>query len=280
MTMLLSSLPKKMNKQGSVVEGDSRTSKPLLEPCGIPTATQSYHKAQLQLIGGGPQAVEQRMIGNDTWMTDKRNTSPTKKPGIAKKTSHRRRKSFSSVAVDLPPLKRRRQNWLGEEVGSTVRRMRTSFFSCSLKQLPGTSNMERFQSYISGFDDDWESAATTARVADMRHALLEFCQFKNLEFDTLRRAKYSTAMILYHLHNDKAPGRVPTCTDCGNLIMDVRWHKISKIVERRRSTKHPPVGRKQTVPTPDFEPSDLCTACYSLKSNCEHFIPLQVSMKP
>eukprot|EP01038_Epipyxis_sp_PR26KG_P007672 gene7672-10441_t len=61
-------------------------------------------------------------------------------------------------------------------------------------------------------------------LVDNRHTFLEMCQFRHYQFDTLRRAKYSSLMILQHLHNpDDIKSRV-TCTHCKSIIRNIRWH--------------------------------------------------------
>jgi len=59
---------------------------------------------------------------------------------------------------------------------------------------------------------------------DSRHTFLEMCQYRHYQFDTLRRAKHSSLMLLYHLHHPDAPSTRPACTLCGGCLRDVRWH--------------------------------------------------------
>ena len=49
---------------------------------------------------------------------------------------------------------------------------------------------------------------------DNRQAFLSLCQGNQYQYDTLRRAKHSSMMILYHLHNPSAPAFVSSCTIC------------------------------------------------------------------
>ena len=46
-------------------------------------------------------------------------------------------------------------------------------------------------------------------------AFLSLCQGNHYQFDTIRRAKHGSAMVLYHLHNPDAPAFASTCNACG-----------------------------------------------------------------
>ena len=67
-------------------------------------------------------------------------------------------------------------------------------------------------------------AVFSSPFVDTRHTLLEMCQFRHYQFDTLRRAKHSSLMLLYHLHNPHARFLRPKCKMCLEQIVDVRWH--------------------------------------------------------
>ncbi|GAU16144.1 hypothetical protein TSUD_297740 [Trifolium subterraneum] len=60
---------------------------------------------------------------------------------------------------------------------------------------------------------------------DTRQAFLSLCQGNHYQYDTLRRAKHSSMMVLYHLHNPTAPAFVITCNIC---YLDIEtgqgWH--------------------------------------------------------
>ncbi|XP_071693631.1 histone acetyltransferase HAC1-like [Rutidosis leptorrhynchoides] len=49
---------------------------------------------------------------------------------------------------------------------------------------------------------------------DTRQAFLSLCQGNHYQYDTLRRAKHSSIMALYHLHNPTAPAFVINCIVC------------------------------------------------------------------
>jgi len=59
---------------------------------------------------------------------------------------------------------------------------------------------------------------------DSRHTFLEMCQFRHFQFDTLRRAKYSSMMLLYYLHNPNAKHLRPQCQCCHHVMTELRWH--------------------------------------------------------
>lgn len=232
----------------------------------------------------GQGLIHQRMVGSDVWLLDKKNPLPPKGSGVPKKAKRGRKSSVDSI--DEPVPKRRRQTWLGEEVATAVRRMRTSFFMCSLGSEPSTESIQEealkvdlFNEYAEVFREDGDSTLRSSRVADARHALLEFSQFRSLEFDTLRRAKYSSAMLLYHLHNESAPGLIPDCTSCHQEIEGVRWHRINKVIERHHDVALSASGRKpKAASSIPFKSEELCSQCHSKYADQDQFIPLQVSL--
>lgn len=252
--------------------------------------TNMLLESNLDFLTGGPDAIQQRMVGDDVWLLDKRNLNQTKGPVNSKKNGKRKK-----LAIDDPPQKRRRQSWLGQEVGSSVRRLRTSFFTCSLipKVTPTEQEIEKarqFAVYTSSFNTKNETCSRNlvSPLADARHALLEFSQFRNLEFDTLRRAKFSTSILLHHLHNNDAPGLIPSCTSCQETIEDVRWHRVRRIGERYHSGRIPPTLRAQrlsdvTISEKVAQAShwgeELCSTCFRNQDHEEDFIPLPVSFK-
>lgn len=247
------------------------------------------NKPSLNLLTGGPKAILERMVGNDSWLLEKKNSVPPKGSG-GKKAGVRRRKSKAICAHaghdEQLQSKRRRQSWLGEEVGASVRKRRNFFFTCSLvPKLQPTKQeglkVNAFMSYAHIFDKtghDQLPPSTKQRVADARHGLLEFSQFRNLEFDTLRRAKYSTNILLYHLISPEAPGTVPTCSTCKGAIQNVRWHKIGRVVENRPSSISRRKSPFRKVPAKPFVAEELCSECHAKHAEHEQFIPLQVTL--
>ncbi|OAY69212.1 Histone acetyltransferase HAC1 [Ananas comosus] len=82
---------------------------------------------------------------------------------------------------------------------------------------------------------------------DTRHAFLSLCQGNHYQYDTLRRAKHSSMMVLYHLHNPTAPAFVTTCRMCHHDIeAGQSWHCET---------------------CPDF---DVCSTCYQNEGSVDH----------
>jgi len=266
-----------------------------------PATIQSLFTEQHTLLSGHEDAIIDRMVGDDVWMIDKKASNnakvggPGKKKCSSKGSGKRRSSASDSSSFDEPPNKRRRQSWLGEEVALSVRKMRTDFFSCSLVPKENMSSEEKvkekvFREYVSSFDKtkSIKKDFPQCRVADSRHALLEFSQYRNLEFDTLRRAKYSTSVLLVHLHDDRAPGLIPHCTDCSEEIEEVRWHRVRHVDERQHTGRIPPTLRAARMTQvaereKDGEAShigeEICASCCEKRTNKEDFIPLPVSIK-
>jgi hypothetical protein len=219
------------------------------------------------------------MVGTDLWLLDKRAGSSPPKSLNPNKAGRKRRRGSMDSATDEPAREKRNQSWLGEEVGVSVRARRTSFFTCILapKETMSKSEQERlkeYQAYASDFDPSLdEGFKPSSQVADARSSLLELSQFRHLEFETLRRAKNSTYTLLYHLHHDDAPGLHPKCTTCGDIIEDIRWHKVKKAMEPYKKLTKSAASR---VPEADFFKEELCVCCYAQHPVKSVFIPIPV----
>lgn len=59
---------------------------------------------------------------------------------------------------------------------------------------------------------------------DSRHTFLEMCQYRHYQFDSFRRAKHSSMMLLYHLHHPQMSSLRPVCVSCKSAIKEIRWH--------------------------------------------------------
>ncbi|XP_027156461.1 histone acetyltransferase HAC1-like [Coffea eugenioides] len=82
---------------------------------------------------------------------------------------------------------------------------------------------------------------------DTRQAFLSLCQGNHYQYDTLRRAKHSSMMVLYHLHNPTAPAFVTTCNIC---FLDIE------------------AGQGWRCETcPEY---DICNSCYQKDGGIDH----------
>lgn len=95
--------------------------------------------------------------------------------------------------------------------------------------------------------DAAEDERITCDFFDTRQGFLRMCQGNNYQFDTLRRAKHSSMMILWHLHNPSIPAYAHTCNVCETDIgCGTRWHceacydyDICDACNDNPSTNHP-----------------------------------------
>ena len=83
--------------------------------------------------------------------------------------------------------------------------------------------------------------AMTSDFFDSRQQYLSLCQGNHYQFDELRRAKHSSMMTLFHLHNPDVEAFVANCNSCGVEIE--------------------PGGGFRCTQCTDY---DLCAACHSL----------------
>lgn len=69
-------------------------------------------------------------------------------------------------------------------------------------------------------DEQFES-----ELFESRQLFLNYCQANHCQFDEMRRAKHSTMMVLYQLHNPSAPKFVQLCGACGcDISSGYRYH--------------------------------------------------------
>lgn len=108
-------------------------------------------------------------------------------------------------------------------------------------------------------DDDVEEL--DCEFLNNRQAFLNLCQGNHYQFDQLRRAKHSSMMVLWHLHNRDAPKFVQQCTTCSREILSgYRFHcptcadfdQCHECVQNPNTPRHPhqlkpiPVAGQQT----------------------------------
>ena len=116
------------------------------------------------------------------------------------------------------------------ELASSVHKMKDSQFVLYLQPderpptEPGAPARPRKPKGPSSIDDPDADTRVTNALVDSRHTFLEMCQFWHYQFDTLRRAKHSSIMLLYHLHNPHADSLAILCSNCSREVKRVRWH--------------------------------------------------------
>jgi Histone acetylation protein/Bromodomain len=206
-------------------------------------------------------SIHLRMMGKDVDLFERKTSYSAKK--------QKRQEICPPPFQDSRADQRRRQTWLGEHVGRSVRRLRTSLFNCFLQTAGEHADSEAFVEYCELDSLECSQVSRRSRVADTRHGFLEFSQLRNLEYDTLRKAKYSTAIMLYHLHCDEAPGVCTACSLCAEDLDKVRWHFIGKL---------PLAVLKGGIPEGNKDGRNICGTCFANCANKSHYIPIPVSI--
>ncbi|CAL8140273.1 unnamed protein product [Prunus armeniaca] len=92
-----------------------------------------------------------------------------------------------------------------------------------------------------------EDVISNSRLLENRHTFLSLCEKNHYQFDTLRRAKYSSIMILHHLQNGTVLTAGNTCSIC---------HKDAVVAQSWVCEICPEFG--------------VCAACYQEKGSSCH----------
>ena len=72
-------------------------------------------------------------------------------------------------------------------------------------------------------DEDKEEM--DCEILDSRQNFLNLCKGNHYQFDEVRRAKHTSMMILWHLHNTNAPKFVQACSNCQmEITSGMRYH--------------------------------------------------------
>jgi hypothetical protein len=197
----------------SVMETSSRSSN--IQPQALLTTAHRSHKR------GRPSVETETAIRSCVSETPR---SAARSSASAQSTRGRRKGSSVLSASSRGPSTSR----LGQ-VGRPPKN--TSTDSCSLASddmyaLGGAYISDECMSMLAALKPDTSDpdGFVTHKLVDSRHTFLEMCQFKHLQFDSLRRAKHSSMMLLYYLHNQDCSSLVPVCSCCGGQLRDVRWH--------------------------------------------------------
>lgn len=99
-----------------------------------------------------------------------------------------------------------------------------------------------------------EDVISNSRLLENRHTFLSLCEKNHYQFDTLRRAKYSSIMILHHLRNGTVLTAGNTCSIC---------HKDAVVAQSWVCGICPEFG--------------VCAACYQEKGSSCHIHKLTQS---
>ena len=239
-----------------------------------------------KLLFDGADGIARLMVGRDTWLLDKRH-----KEMLKKKKKHGKNKD-TALESQSSDSSKRVESWLSDEVLSTVRSLRSGIFVCYLTPTQNLTNLEKekekendFLRYIEGFDLESVPAPSKPReqgivpgLSETRHGFLEFSQYSNLQFDSVRRAKYSTAMLLYYLQSSESLGIIPRCFSCCDDIENVRFQKVNKAFDERRRSSQSFNIRMTCV---DMTRTDLCEKCFDQLQNKKQqdFVPIRVSFR-
>jgi hypothetical protein len=114
-------------------------------------------------------------------------------------------------------------------------------------------------------DDDEEEM--DCEFLNNRQAFLNLCQGNHYQFDHLRRAKHSSMMVLWHLHNRDAPKFVQQCTTCSREILTgFRYHcptcadfdQCHECVQNPNTPRHP--HQLKPIPVASGQQAELTEA--------------------
>ena len=107
-----------------------------------------------------------------------------------------------------------------EDLQSKNKRAFDEVIPAIVSHFKGVTNLGEIVSDTSDDDPPMES-----EMFDSRQQFLNYCQSAHCQFDELRRAKHSTVMVLFQLHNPSAPKFLQQCGACyRDITHGIRHH--------------------------------------------------------
>jgi E1A/CREB-binding protein len=94
-------------------------------------------------------------------------------------------------------------------------------------------------------------------IFETRQTFLSLCQGNHYQFDTFRRAKHSSMMVLYHLHNPTAPAFTSSCNLCNRELEPGQGFRcqvctdydVCAVCKNKPGFSHPHQLKKQSAQT-------------------------------
>jgi hypothetical protein len=111
--------------------------------------------------------------------------------------------------------------WLRAQVSDAILKMNDEMIVVQLQPLDGPKSAAGG----GGEAEDDPDPPMSCEFTDSRHVFLKMSEFHHYQFDTLRRAKHSSMMVLHHLLSPDSPALTHSCDNCRNVITSsVRYH--------------------------------------------------------
>ncbi|VDL98160.1 unnamed protein product [Schistocephalus solidus] len=120
-----------------------------------------------------------------------------------------------------------------------------------------------------------------SELMESRDSFLQMAREKHLEFSSLRRAKYSTMVMLYELHNEGRQNFMYSCNVCKAQI-ETRWHcneceeyDLCSRCYKRENHPHPMVqygfGMDEDESNANGEPAEKSNSTVQRKGSLEYY---------
>jgi len=123
----------------------------------------------------------------------------------------------------------------------------------------GSLAVHKFKESVAPVVKDTSDADPTmeCEIFETRQTFLSLCQGNHYQFDTFRRAKHSSMMVLYHLHNPAAPAFTSSCNVCSRELEPGQGFRCSvctdydvcAVCKNKPGFSHPHELKKQSSQT-------------------------------